>query len=225
MSAQKQARRSLTTHSATLEHLATSRERNRLARELHDTLAHSLSGIAVQLEAVRSIWDDDPDKARAIVGRALEDARGGLGEARRAIHALHASSLEELGLRAALQQLGDTTSERSGIAVEVTVGDKVQDLPPELENAIYRVADEALTNVARHSDAESAGVALVRRGGRIRLEVRDDGTGFDRSAEVPDGHVGIRGMRERAEMVAGSLAIASQSGEGTTVTFEVNPWK
>ena len=225
MAAQKEARRSLAAHSATLEHLATSRERNRLARELHDTLAHSLSGIAVQLEAVKSIWDDEPEQAAAMVNQALESARDGLGDARRAIQALRASSLEELGLEAALAQLGERTVERSGIAVDVTYADNVGDLDPDVENAVYRIADESLTNVARHSGAELASVDLRRRGGRIRLEVIDNGVGFDANGQAPDGHVGIKGMTERAEMVGGSVAVASRSGEGTTVTFEVAPWK
>ena len=172
MAAQKEARRSLTTHSAALEHLATSHERNRLARELHDTLAHSLSGIAVQLEAVKSVWDDNPDQAQAMVSQALEDARGGLGEARRAIQALHASPLEELGLQAALEQLAVATAERSGVVVDVTLADNVGGLDLELENAIYRIADEALTNVARHSGASAAEVELMRRAGRIRRVAR-----------------------------------------------------
>jgi signal transduction histidine kinase len=225
MSAQKEARRSLASHSATLEHLATSRERNRLARELHDTLAHSLSGIAVQLEAVKSIWNYDPDHAQEMVTQALESARGGLGEARRAIHALRASSLEELGLEAALTQLGEQIAERSGIDVDVTLADNLGKLDPDLENAVYRIADESLTNVARHSEAELATLDLRRRGGQIRLEVTDNGLGFNVNGRVPDGHSGIKGMTERAEMVGGSLAIASHRGAGTTVRFEVAPWK
>jgi signal transduction histidine kinase len=223
--AQKEARRSLATHSTTLEHLATSRERNRLARELHDTLAHSLSGIAVQLEAVKALWEDDPDQARTMVEQSLESARGGLGEARRAIQALRASPLEELGLEAALLQLGEDTADRAGVAVDVTVGDKVGELDPELENVVYRIADEALTNVSRHSAASQATVALARRGGKIRLEIADDGSGFDVNAPVPDGHIGIKGMTERAEMVGGVVELSSDPGSGTTVRFEVSPWK
>ena len=225
MGAQKEARRSLSSHSATLEQLATSRERNRLARELHDTLAHSLSGIAVQLEAVKSIWDDDPDQAQDMVTQALETARGGLGEARRAIHALRASSLEELGLEAALTQLGERIAERSGIAIDVTCADNLGELDPDVENAVYRIADESLTNVARHSGAELATVDLRRRGGQVRLEVTDNGIGFNNNGQAPDGHLGIKGMTERAEMVGGSFAISSRPGAGTTIRFEVTPWK
>jgi signal transduction histidine kinase len=224
VAAQKQARRSLTAHSTTLEQLATSRERNRLARELHDTLAHSLSGIAVQLEAVKSLWEDDPEQARTMVEQALGSARNGLGEARRAINALRAAPLEELGLERALVRLGESIEERSGTAVDMTLGNGLGELGPELENAIYRIADESLTNVARHSSAGHAGVSLRRRGGKIRLQIVDDGAGFD-PADIPEGHVGIDGMNERAEIVGGTLDVESTAGGGTTVTFEVTPWK
>ncbi len=222
--AQREARRSLASHSTTLEHLATSRERNRLARELHDTLAHSLSGIAVQLEAVKTLWDDDSPQARAMLDRALSDARSGLGEARRAIQTLRASPLDDLGLVGALEQLGGTIGDRTGLVVATDVDERLGDLDPELENVVYRIADEALTNVARHSGASTARVDLRRKSGRVRLTVTDDGHGFDVDADLPEGHVGITGMRERAEVVGGTVDISS-GAEGTTVLFEVSPWK
>jgi len=222
--AQKKARHSLALHSATLEQLATSRERNRLARELHDTLAHSLSGIAVQLEAVRTLWEEDSARARTMLEQALADARGGLGEARRAIQTLRASPLDDLGLVGALEQLGDTMSERYGLAVTTSIADNAVDLDPEIENAIYRIADEALTNVARHANAASASVGLRRKSGKLRLTVADDGRGFDAAAPVSSGHMGIGGMQERAEIVGGSLNLTS-GDTGTTLSFEVAPWK
>jgi signal transduction histidine kinase len=223
-SAQRQARRSLASHSTTLEHLATSRERNRLARELHDTLAHSLSGIAVQLEAVKTIWDDDTEQARLMLDQALADARSGLGEARRAIQTLRASPLEDVGLAGAIAALGENCEQRHGLEVEMSIADNIGELDPEQENAIYRIADEALTNIIRHAEANRVIMDLRRKSGKIRLRVGDDGNGFDIEGEPPDGHVGIRGMRERAEVVGGSLDITSGS-EGTTVRFEVSPWK
>lgn len=222
--AQKQARHSLAVHSATLEQLATSRERNRLARELHDTLAHSLSGIAVQLEAVRTLWDDDRAEARVMLERALADARGGLGEARRAIGTLRASPLEDLGLAGALEQLGQTVAARNGLAVTTAIADNIGGLDPEIENATYRIADEALTNVGRHAEAATVAIDLRRKSGKIRLSISDDGHGFDATAASPDGHMGIDGMRERAQLVGGSLEITSDNG-GTSVLFEVAPWK
>ncbi len=222
--AQKEARRSLAVHSTTLEHLATSRERNRLARELHDTLAHSLSGIAVQLEAVKTLWGGDSPQARTMLDRALHDARSGLGEARRAIQTLRASPLEEHGLETALVRLGETVAERNGLAVETAIADKLGELDPELENVVYRIADEALTNVARHAVAATASVDLRRKSGKVKLTISDDGHGFDPAQDAPEGHVGIKGMHERAEMVGGELDISS-GPDGTTVRFEVSPWK
>jgi len=221
MGGQKEARAALATHAATLEELATSRERNRLARELHDTLAHSLSATAVQLEAVKALWDTDPEKAKAMLDRSLEGARGGLGEARRAIQALRASPLEERGLVGALDQLGAAVEARSSISVVVDIDRELGDVVPQIEQALFRITDEALTNVVRHSNASHARVQLERSGPRLLLQVSDDGTGFDSAGEIPNGHLGLQGMRERADLVGGSLRVESAAGQGTTVHFEV----
>lgn len=218
---QKQARRALQVHAMTLEELATSRERNRLARELHDTLAHSLSATAVQLEAVKALWDTDPDKASVMLDQSLELARTGLGESRRAIEALRASPLEERGLAGALEHMGATIESRSSLGVEVRLADDLGGLAPEVEQVIYRIADEALTNAVRHGDANRVWVSLDRRGRTVRLEIRDDGKGFDPSGEPPNGHVGLQGMRERAGLVGGTFAIESGRGAGTIVRFAV----
>ena len=218
---QKEARRALADHAATQEELATSRERNRLARELHDTLAHSLSAVTVQLEAVKSLWDSDPGRARTMLDQSLDVARSGLGEARRAIGALRASPLEEWGLVGALDHLGAAVEARSSLDVAVAIGDDVGDLDPAVEQAVYRIADEALTNALRHSGARHVALRLQRTGRRLQLEVHDDGGGFDPDGPIPEGHVGLQGMRERAELVGGSLALASAPGAGTTVSFEV----
>jgi signal transduction histidine kinase len=218
---QRDARRSLQTHAATLEELATSRERNRLARELHDTLAHSLSATAVQLEAAKALWDEDPDQAKEMLDQSLERAREGLGEARRAIQALRASPLEERGLAGALDQLGAAVAARSSVAVQVVVDEQVGELGPTLEQAVYRIAAEALTNVVRHSGATEAAVKLEKVRSRLSLEVADNGSGFDPAGMAPNGHVGLQGMRERAALVGGSLDVVSGPGEGTTVRFAV----
>ena len=217
---QKDARASLADHAATREALATSRERNRLARELHDTLAHSLSATAVQLEAVKALWDTDPDRAKAMLDQSLAAARGGLGEARRAIQALRASPLEERGLLGALDELGAKVEARSSISVATYLDKQVVGLDAQLEQAVYRIADEALTNVVRHSGATEAQLSLARRNGRIELQVRDNGAGFDSTGDAPDGHVGLQGMKERAELVGGELNVVSDD-EGTRIRFEV----
>ncbi|SRR5579871_639791 len=207
----------LARHAATVEQLATASERNRLARELHDTLAHALSGLAVQLEAARSVWDTDPGDARVLLDRSLAMARTGLTEARRALHALRASPLDDLGLPLALRQIAESAAARTGAALTVRTPNPGVRFQPEIEQSVYRVAQEALENVARHADARRISVALEQNGTHLRLTVSDDGRGFDPAAAGADGGLGVKGMRERAEMLGGSVEITSRPGGPTTL--------
>ena len=143
----------LARYATTLEQLAVSRERNRLARELHDTLAHTLSAVAVQLEATRSLWDSDPASARDMLERSLAATREGLTEARRAIHALRAAPLEDLGLALAIRNLAESVAARADLSLDLQAPDQIGSLAPAVEQAVYRIAGEALTNVAQHADA------------------------------------------------------------------------
>jgi len=234
MSTQRQQRHSLTEanvklahYAATLEQLTTSRERNRLARELHDTLAHTLSAVAVQLEAVSALWEPDPAQARAMLDRSLAATRTGLTETRRALQALRATPLEDLGLALAIRQLADSVAERSRLTVDVQTPARLDDLPPDVEQCVYRVAQEALENAAQHAQARHVDVQLALaeepEGRRLTLTVADDGAGFD-PADVDNGyHLGLKGMRERAEMVGGTLEAESAPGQGTTVRLIVTP--
>ena len=217
---QREQRRALGRHASTVERLATSRERNRLARELHDTLAHTLSAVAVQLEGARSLWDADPGRAKAMLDRSLDGTRSGLTEARRAIQALRAAPLEELGLGGAVVELAVRATESGSLPVACDVGEDLGELDPEIEQAVYRIADEALANAVRHSGAAKATVRLDRRGNRVRLAVWDDGEGFDVSADPAGGHHGLRGMRERAELIGARLELVSRPGGGTTLHLE-----
>ncbi len=217
---QREQRVVIARHATTLEQLATSRERNRLARELHDTLAHALSAVAVQLEGARSVWDEDPSRAKAMVERSLEGTRTGLTEARRAIQALRASPLEELGLAAAIERLGADASASSSMNITLDISGDLDELDPDVEQAAYRIVDEALVNAMRHSGAESVTVQAMGSGRTLSVQVSDDGTGFDAHQPSVAGHHGVTGMIERAELVGGTLRIDSGNG-GTTVTFEV----
>ena len=215
----------LARYAATLEQLATSRERNRLARELHDTLAHTLSAVAVQLEATSALWDSDLAAARDMLERSLEATRDGLSEARRAIHALRAAPLEDLGLALAVRSLAESVAIRAGLALDLQGPERINGLGPEVEQAVYRIANEALANAARHADARHLAVRLDHTGGRLTLTISDDGRGFDAASPPPDGQYGLRGMRERAEMIGGALEIESQPGHGTTVRLTVEAAK
>ncbi len=209
----------LARHAATVEQLATAAERNRLARELHDTLAHTLSALAIQLEAVRSVWDTDPRVARGLLDRALMTTRTGVADARRALHDLRASPLDELGLPLALRRLAESVAARTGAAMTVRTIEPGPRFQPEIEQSVYRVAQEALENVARHADAKSITVALERVGANLRLTVVDDGRGFDPAALDGGNHLGVRGMHERAEMLGGSVEIRSRLGGPTSLNL------
>jgi signal transduction histidine kinase len=212
-----EANKKLVRYAVTLEQLTISRERNRLARELHDTLAHTLSGLAVQLEAIGTVWDSAPSRARHMLDRALETTRTGLDETRRALQDLRAVPLEDLGLPLALRSLAGNVAARGGITLEMDVAERIPDLPPEVEQTYYRVAQEALENVIRHASAQWMSVSLGQTGGRLVLEIADDGSGFAEDSVDPEAALGLVGMRERAEMIGGTLEIESRAGRGTTI--------
>jgi len=215
----------LARYAAALEQLATSRERNRLARELHDTLAHTLSAVAVQLEATSALWDDDPPTARAMLEQSLAATREGLSEARRAIHALRAAPLQDLGLALAIRTLAQSVAARAGLALDLHAPERIDDLEPEIEQAMYRIANETLTNVTRHAGARRLTVRLDQTDSQLTLTISDDGCGFDAASPPHDDQYGLQGMRERAEMIGGTLEIESQPGEGTTVRLTVEAVK
>jgi len=226
MSAQRAQRRALyaanvqlTQYAATQEQLAVSRERNRMARELHDTLAHSLSAVAIQLEAVDSALTTAPDEARAILGKALAQTRSGLSETRRAMQELRAAPLDDLGLALAIQTLAITTAQRHGLTATVELPEHAPHLSPVVEQGIYRIAQEALTNAARHAGATQIKVTLACNGA-VALTIADNGRGFDASLVAGD-HMGVQLMHERAAMMGGDLAIASAPGAGTTVKLVI----
>jgi signal transduction histidine kinase len=224
---QAAANRQLQQYAATLEELTISRERNRLARELHDTLAHSLSALAVQLEAVRSLWPIDPSRSRAILDEADETVRRGLMEARRALQDLRASPLQDLGLILALEDLAKAAAERSGASLELSLPRQIDaSLSSAAEQGVYRIAQEALENVVRHAEARTISVRLDQSDHKLILVVGDDGQGFvpdsqsSPPTDTPD-QLGIQGMQERASLIGGQLEIATQEGQGTTLQLTV----
>jgi signal transduction histidine kinase len=215
-----EAHRQLAHYATTVEQLAVSHERNRMARELHDTLAHSLSGVTVQLEAVDALWEGEPTAARALLAQARQGTRNGLAEARHALQSLRATPLVDLGLALALSTLARSTAARAGLQLELTVPQHLEGLPAPTEQCVYRVAQEALTNAVRHARASRVQVALVCKNGDLTLTVADDGCGFDPAA-IGDAHFGVQGMRERAELLGASLAVDSAPQRGTTVRLTI----
>jgi len=203
----------------TLEQLATSRERNRLARELHDTLAHTLSGTAVNLEAVKMMIDESQSEVLTMLDHSLRATRVGLDETRRALKDLRARPVEDLGLGLALKNLAGSMAERAGIEMDVRIPADQPNLPPDVEQSIYRIVQEALENTARHAGARHASLEMTASGGQIELVITDDGCGFDGKNHNTGEKYGIRGMKERAVAVGGSLDVTSAPGMGTRVCF------
>jgi signal transduction histidine kinase len=197
-------------------------ERQRLAREIHDTLAHDLTAIVTQLEAALQS-DDDPTEHRRHLESAAALARGGLVEARRSVDAARPEALEGATLPEALASVASRWSKLNAISVDVTTTGEPIALDPEIESALFRTAQEALANVARHSGASRAGLTLSFMGDVVALDVRDDGAGFEvgatRSREARG--FGLTAMRQRIERVAGTLTIESRPGRGTAVSARV----
>ncbi len=211
------ANRQLTHFAATAELLAATRERNRLARELHDTLAHSLSAVAVQLEAVHALWDADSVEARNRLVGAQDTTRTGLREARRALRSLRASPLEDVGLAVAVGDLARTAAARAGLDLDLAIASDLDGLASEREQGVYRVAAEAVENVVRHAGATRLCVALARVGEEFTLTIADNGCGFALTTIDRDAHFGLRGMQERVALLGGRLDVDSRPRCGTTV--------
>jgi signal transduction histidine kinase len=203
-------------HAATVEQLAVSHERNRLARDLHDTLAHSLAGLSVQLEALRTLIRRDPQAALEAVDEAAAVAKTGLEESRQAIGALRADPVTTMGLIGALRGELRALEARSGVKTELGVAGEESDLTEEEAQGLFRILQEALTNIERHASASHVSVELSLGADATDLTIRDDGVGFDPQAD--DGEqFGLTGMQERAAMLGGQLTVRSRSGAGSSV--------
>lgn len=215
----REANANLAHYASTLEQLTVSRERNRLARELHDTLAHSLTALSVALETVKAYFDIDKDKTREMIEAALTSTRKGVDETRRALKALRSSDLEDLGLSLALQRLAESAATRFQLDLELALPPSIPALSPDVEQAIYRIAQEAIENLTHHARAQKFSLRL-EQGEHITLTVQDDGAGFD-ATKGNSGRFGLVGMRERAELAGGTLTVESQTGQGTRVILKI----
>lgn len=190
-------------------------ERLRIARELHDEIGQTLTAIAIEAERNADLAAADPDAwahAAHLAQQSVEDLR-------RIARRLRPEALDDLGLINAFIALCNRISEAGGIEVRRRLPESVPPHRPEVDLVLYRVAQEALTNVIRHAGASRAEVTLTVEGDRLRLEVRDDGAGM--RLPGPASSSGIVGMRERALLVGGALSVESEAGRGTTVTLEI----
>lgn len=215
------AHQQLSDYAATLEKLAISQERNRLARELHDTLAHTLSASSVKLNAINVVWDARPEKARSLLTEVIAMLNEGMVEVRRALRDLRTTPLEDLGLLLALRNLAQSAAERGMFQLDLHLPPAFEGLLPQDEQGIYRIVQEALANVVRHAEATLVTVKAEPSREGYHFVIRDNGCGFDVSQTHRQSHFGLNGMLQRALMTGGTFTIDSQPGSGTRVAFSI----
>jgi len=201
-----------------VEDLTIANERQRMARELHDTLSQGLAGLILQLEAADAhLAGERPDKARLIVSNAMEQARQTLSEARRAIDDLRHAPDDELD--EAIQREVSRFSDATGIPCDYN-SSQIPHMPNNVKETVIRTVAEALTNIAKHARASHATVEISGEEKRLMVSVQDDGQGFE-AESVGAGHYGLVGIRERARLVNGKVEIHSEGGKGTKLTLEI----
>jgi signal transduction histidine kinase len=199
-------------------------ERGRISRELHDGVGQCLTALKLQLDLTLLAARAEAPALAERLEELRELAEQALQEVRQIARLIRPQMLDELGLLPTLQWLTRSLGERSGIAIELVHAGLDERLDPDVETLAFRVVQEALTNVVRHSAAPSASVSLAQAGGRLKLSVSDSGKGFD-PAGVPAGDAGagfgLKGMRDRVQLLGGHFAVTSSAGAGTRIEAEV----
>ncbi|WP_186316081.1 sensor histidine kinase [Catellatospora sichuanensis] len=202
-----------------VERLAVAQERNRVARDIHDGLGHSLTVVQMQVKAARAVLGTDPARADAVLAKAQVQAEEALAEVRRSVGAMR-EPRPQVPLAEALRVLAEQTS-ASGVPTSLDVTGQARPLVNAAQESLYRAAQEGLTNVRKHARATRAELVLdYTRPAAVRLEVRDDGTGIPAEADGPRGF-GLLGVRERAAHAGGRMSIESAPGRGATLCVEV----
>ena len=199
------------------------KERARLARDVHDTLAQGFTGVILQMEAAEeALFDENPDAAVQRVRRAREIARESLGEARRSVHALRPQALDKSGFAEALQSMLKNTTAGTSLRTSFCSEGKPMVLPANVEETLLRIGQEALSNALKHAHPTEFHIRLCFKSDAVRLELFDNGKGF--VVGQTNGGVGLLGMKERAEQIGATLTISSEPGKGTKV-IAVSPNK
>ena len=199
---------------------ASDHERQTISYEIHDGLAQYLAAAGMQFQAHDSLRENSPDKARKAYETAVELVRQAHSESRRLISEVRHPVIDESGLETAISHLVHEQRRRGGPQIEWHSSVQFGRLPPILENALYRIVQEALTNACKHSKSNKVTVAITQEGQDVRLEVQDWGIGFDQKA-IGKGHFGVEGIRQRVRLLGGRLTIESTPGSGTLVQVVV----
>jgi signal transduction histidine kinase len=216
----QQANRQLQEYAGQAEELATAKERNRLARELHDSVAQTLYGLTLQAEAAsRKLAMGQTNEVAGYLAEIRDSAQQTLKETRLLIFELRPPILDQEGLAAALRARLESVESRSGLKTQIKLKD-VGRLPSGIEFGLYGISNEVLNNVLKHSHASEITVSLEKQSGKIILQISDNGIGFGLEPEENRGGLGLKGMRERAEQIGGNLQVTSGEN-GTQVSVEV----
>jgi len=216
----QQAHRQLQDYAGQAEELATAKERNRLARELHDSVAQTLYGLTLQAEAAsRKLNAGQTDDVSDYLGEIRDSAQQTLKETRLLIFELRPPILEQEGLVAALRARLESVESRSGLKTQIYL-QELGRLPGGIETSLYGISNEALNNILKHAHASEVAVSLEKKMDNIILEISDNGIGFDPDSVEQFGGLGLKGMQERAEQVGGNIQVKSGKN-GTQVTVEV----
>jgi signal transduction histidine kinase len=215
----QEAHKQLQTYAGQAEELAISEERNRLARELHDSVAQTLYGLTLQSEAAnRRLKEGKLDKVADDLVFFQASTQQTLQEIRLLIFELRPPELEEIGLAGALQERISNVERRSGISIELDF-DELESLSPKIEISLYRIALEALNNILKHARANRICLSVKNRQKSVWMEIEDDGLGFDMDRQGQSG-LGLQSMRERVSQMHGEIKIQSAPGQGTVITVE-----
>ncbi len=200
--------------------LAVVGERNRMAREIHDTLAQGFTGIVLQLEAAEQAFDQSPEEAAEYLTRAKDLGRESLQEARRSVFNLTPKALEDRPLVDALRHEVDSWSEDGSESAALVISGRPGEMSLDAQTAVLRICQEALANVRKHAEASSVQIDASFSDKAVRLRIKDDGVGFDPQSNRDvgaEGGFGLTGMEQRATLLSGTLTVASGKGQGTTV--------
>ena len=213
------ANQKLEANAAKIESLTLESERERMARELHDTLAQGVAGLILQIEAIKANQQQGQnEKVKNLLDQALARARNTLGESRAAIEDLrnHKASGFEEAIYKRIEQFERTNKAKLHTSIELDKGMKV---PTHIQHHAKRVLTEALSNIEKHAQAQNLWVNMTQQDNNLHLEVRDDGKGFDTNTASQPGHFGLLGLEERARLTQSEYNISSQPGEGTQLQF------
>jgi signal transduction histidine kinase len=211
------AHRQLQAYAERVEMLAVVEERNRLSREMHDTLGHRLTVSIVQLEGAGRLIERDPARAAQMVGTVREQLAEGLEELRQTLAALRNPIVTTASFSKMLKSLTTDFASATQMQILTHLPDHLPNLSEAQRNALYRTAQEGLTNAQRHARATCVTLTVEPTADSIRLIIHDDGIGFDPASRASG--IGLHGMRERANHLRGHLEIDSRPGQGTTLTL------